>query len=146
MGKHLPTNILSSYLVLVQNGKTLLALRKNTGFYDGYYGLIAGHVEVGESFTQGLIREILEESNLTLDPDKVKVSHVMHRKGEDGSERVDAFYTTEHWQGDIVNREPEKCDDLSWFPLSQLPENTVPYIRQALEHIQSGITYSEWGW
>lgn len=146
MGKHLPTNILASYLVLLRDDQVLLARRSNTGYRDGEYSLPAGHVEPGESFTAALCREILEEIGIRIDAKGLVAPHILHRKGEDGSERVDAFFPVSQWEGEVRNQEPEKCDDLSWFPLDNLPENTVPYIKTVLVHIQQGVSYSEYGW
>jgi 8-oxo-dGTP diphosphatase len=42
--------------------------------------------------------------------------------------------------------EQDKCDHISWFPLSNLPENTIGYIQQALKSIQENKNYSQWGW
>ncbi|MNR58097.1 hypothetical protein D3C85_1790150 [compost metagenome] len=50
------------------------------------------------------------------------------------------------WNGNVQNMEPHKCDDLSWFPLSALPENLIAEVRFALEKIQQGIFFSEVGW
>ncbi|MFZ1626433.1 MAG: NUDIX domain-containing protein [Candidatus Moraniibacteriota bacterium] len=146
MGKHLPTNVLTSYLVLVRDEKVLLARRSNTGYRDGQYSLPAGHVEPGESFTAALLREVDEEIGVHIALEGLAVPHILHRKGEDGSERVDAFFLVSRWEGEVQNREPEKCDDLSWFPMDRLPENTIPYIRTVLENIRRGIFYSEYGW
>ena len=41
--------ILSVYLILVKDGKTLLLRRTNTGYEDGNYGLVAGHVDGNEN-------------------------------------------------------------------------------------------------
>lgn len=141
-------NIPAAYAVFIQNGKTLLLRRFNTGFADGQYSLAAGHVEPGETLTECVIRETAEETGIVLQPDQVEVAHVMHRNrtGEEQYERIDVFYIVHHWQGQPSICEPDKCDDLGWFDLAQLPENTVPYVREALEHIQQEIRYSEYGW
>jgi len=48
--------------------------------------------------------------------------------------------------GEIVNKEPDKCDDLRWFPLTALPENTVPYVRKAIENYQQRNWFDSFGW
>jgi 8-oxo-dGTP diphosphatase len=50
------------------------------------------------------------------------------------------------WSGEIVNNEPHKCDELAWYPVINLPPNTIPYVRHAIECFQNGISYSEFGW
>jgi hypothetical protein len=69
----------------------------------------------------------------------------MHRWCGD-HERLDFFFTVEKWSGEVRNMEPGKCDDLSWFPLEKLPENTIPYIRHAIECFSKKVSYSEFGW
>lgn len=122
--------------------------RFQTGYEDGKYSLPAGHVERGESFSQCLVREVKEEINIDIRTDESDVVHVMHRdaKTEVNNERIDIYWTVKRWNGEIHNPESHKCDDLSWFPLDGLPENTIPYIRHALECIQKGMMYSEYGY
>lgn len=132
----------ASYLVLRRGEEVLLARRCNTGYEDGKYSVPAGHVERGETFTEALIREVSEEINLKLHPEDIRVAHIMHRKAP-GSERVDTFFVAEKWEGEVKNMEPNKCDDLSWFPLDQLPENIIPYVRHALDCIRAEEFYSE---
>lgn len=139
-----PHTFTASYILFLRDGRVLLSRRYQTGFEDGNYSLPAGHTEPGETFTTALIREIQEETGITLVPDNVSVSHIMHRKF--GRENIDVFYSVRNWTGTPENREPQKCDDLSWFPVDNLPENTIPYIRQAIEHSLRGIFYSEHGW
>lgn len=139
------TNIPASYLILLRDEKILLLRRRNTGFRDGEYSFIAGHVEKGESFTSAVIREAREEAGITVGEEDLKTVHVMHRKSDD-SVRMDVFFSTEKWDGEIVNREPEKCSDLSWFPMNSLPENTIPYIRNVINYIREERYYSEEGW
>lgn len=136
--------ILSVYLILIKDGKTLLLRRKDTGFEDGNYGLVSGHVDGDEQATVAICREAAEESGLIIDPKDVRFVHCTHRRQND--ERVDFFFTAEKWEGQPKNMEPEKCDDLSWFPLNDLPPNIIPYIREAIKNSQNGIYYSEFGW
>lgn len=67
----------------------------------------------------------------------------MHRKAEE--ERIDFFLTTENWQGEIINMERDKCDELKWFPLDDLPQNTIPYIRRAIDNFKSGKRFDTYG-
>lgn len=143
---HTPHALIASYIVLIKDECVLLQRRFQTGWMDGFYSLPAGHVEDGETFTDALIREVAEEIGITLSRDTVKVSHIMHRKAENTIEYIDVFYTTVSWEGEPRICEPEKCDDLSWHPLRSLPENTIPYVREALENIQAKEFYSEVGW
>lgn len=145
----------AAYLVLIKKDKILMIRRANTGFEDGSYSLPAGHLDGEESVTQAIIREAKEEVNIDLKPEDLKVAHVMHRinsesayfdDGVDHSERVDFFLVAEDWAGEIRNMEPEKCDDLKWFDIKNLPANTIDYVRQAISLIEKNIYYSEHGW
>lgn len=133
--------ILSIYLILIKDGKVLLLRRANTGYEDGKYGLPSGHADGGETARAAACREALEEAGVKINPGDLKFAHAMHRLQND--ERVDFFFTADKWEGEPANMEPEKCDDLNWFPLDNLPPNTIPYIKQAIEHSQSGVYYSE---
>jgi hypothetical protein len=62
------------------------------------------------------------------------------------NERVDAFFTADKWEGEIKKMEPNKCEDLGWFDLENLPENTIPYVKQAINCIINKQFYSEFGW
>lgn len=138
-------NIPASYLLLLKNNQILLLKRHNTGYEDGNYSLIAGHVEEGETFTDAIIREAYEEANIKLKAQDLKVVHVMHRKSID-SERVDVFFTASKWQGKIENKEADKCSELLWVDIIKIPQNTVSCIKEAVQNTRNKIFYSEYGW
>ena len=96
-----------------------------------------------ETVTSAMMREALEEGGLTIKEDDLRVAHTMHRVNERGEERIDFFLTTKIWEGEPAICEPDKCDDLRWFSLDTLPENTIPYIRLAIEQSREGQTFSE---
>ncbi len=136
----------AAYLVLKKDNKVLLSKRANSGYQDGKYGLVAGHIEGKELGTAAMVREAKEEAGIVIDPDKLKFVHVAHRLGLDevDQERIDLFYELDEWEGEIVNAEPEKCDDLSWFDIDNLPENILPFVKRVLTDISAGVTYSEY--
>ena len=136
--------IASVYLLFVKDGKILLSLRANTGYEDGNYGLVAGHLEAGESLASGAIREANEESGVVIEPSDLVLATTMHRRQSD--ERLDFFFEVKKWKGEHSNTEPDRCAELKWFPIDNLPENTIPYIAQAIDCYRKDIVYSEFGW
>lgn len=134
--------IASVYLLFRRGNKMLLLRRCNTGYEDGNYGLVSGHVDGNERLAVAAVREAREEAGVTIDPSELTLKTVMHRCQED--ERIDFFFEPKTWKGEIMNTEPDKCDELEWFPLDALPNNTIPYIRQAIECYRDGIFYSEY--
>lgn len=121
-------------------GEMLMLRRLNTGFKDGEYGLVAGHVEDGESLKSAMIREASEEAGITLSPDKLEVVGVIPSLFDD---YVYFFLRADAWRGDARNMEPEKCDDMRWFHPRELPDNTVSYIRLAIDNYLNGKWFSE---
>ena len=133
-----------AHLLLFQQNKILLLLRKNTGYEDGKYSVVAGHLDGNETARQAMAREAMEEAGLKIDPEDLILAHITHRTHLD--ERVSFFFTTKKWEGVPENMEPGKCDDLSWFSLDSMPDNMVPYVRNAIEQYMKGRIYSEYGW
>jgi 8-oxo-dGTP pyrophosphatase MutT (NUDIX family) len=141
------------HLFFATDGEVLMLRRHNTGWRDGEYSVPAGHVEAGETVTQAAVREAREEVGVALERAELDVVHVMHRAGDDGKghksadeERIDFFVAVRAWAGEPANVEPDKCDDLRWFPLDALPENAIPYVRHALACWRAGAGFSEFDW
>jgi 8-oxo-dGTP diphosphatase len=132
------------HIFFLCNEQILLLRRINTGYEDGNYSVVAGHVDMGETITQAAIREVGEEVGVMLEPKEIQIVHLMNRKSED--ERIDFFMAVRQWTGEIVNKEPHKCDELTWHPITSLPQNTIPYVRYAIQCFQNEISYSEFGW
>lgn len=136
------TVVPAGYIILEKDGKIPMLRRFNTGYHDGDYSLPAGHLEAGEAPTAGTIREVVEEIDIDLTPKNISIAHIMYRHCDD-HERVDFFFRADKWSGEVSNMEEGRCGDVSWFPLTELPANVIPYIKQALESYASGIVYSE---
>ncbi|MFS1519597.1 NUDIX hydrolase [Bacillus sp. SCS-151] len=132
------------HLFLKKDNQILLLRRFNTGYEDGNYSVIAGHLDGNEEVKKAAAREAKEEAGIILDLDDIEVVGLMHRKTTD--ERMDFFLVAEKWQGEIINMEPNKCDLLTWFELEDLPPNIIPYVEKAIKNYTNAIWFDSYGW
>lgn len=129
------------HLILTNDrGECPFLRRFNTGYKDGEYGLVSGHVEKGENLKSAMIRESHEEVGITLSPDDLDVVGVIPSLP---NSYVYFFLHADTWSGDVKNMEPHKCDDIRWFDLRALPDNTVFYVKWAIENHIEGNWFRE---
>jgi 8-oxo-dGTP diphosphatase len=136
----------AAYLILIKDRKILLLRRFNTGWMDGKYSFVVGHLDGGETVTQAIMREAREEARITVDEKDLHVVHVMHRKSGDKLEYIDFFLVADKWEGIPEIGERDKCDEMEWYSLDDLPNDILPYIAEAIHHVKNKIIYSEFGW
>jgi len=141
----------ASYVYLLRDGvngpEVLLQLRQGTPYMDGHWAAAAaGHVERGETAYDAARREALEELGVS-DVD-LEFAFTMQRTqhAEAIDERVDFFFTARRWTGEPRVVEPEKCAEVRWCALSDLPDPVVPHEAHALAHLGSGERYLTFGW
>ena len=136
--------LIGTYLMLIQDGKILLQKRRG-GYYDGKYSLVAGHTGKGETVIEAIIREAKEESNISLNPDNLEVKVVVHEPNTPYRGRtidiINIFVFTDTYEGQIKNNEPKRCSELNFYPLDNLPAETLPYIKEAIKAFQTGKIY-----
>lgn len=132
------------HLLFFREDQVLLLRRFNTGYADGQYSVPAGHLDGGETVMAAAARESEEETGLRIDLEDMVFSSVVHRMEEE--ERVDFFVHVRQWQGEPANTEPDKCDELRWVNVNELPDNTVPYVQKAIQNHRAGIVFHEFGW
>ena len=119
----------------------LLQRRCNTGYMDGKYDMAcSGHLEKGESLSMAIIREAKEEIGIDIQEKDLKLITVIHPYQEN---YINIFFTAKKFEGIPKINEKEKCDDLRWFNIKDLPDNTIERIRQVIKCIDYGITYDD---
>jgi ADP-ribose pyrophosphatase YjhB (NUDIX family) len=133
------------WLVAKKDEQILLLRRYNTGYMDGHYTLVAGHLEADEGVTSAMIREAKEEAGLSLTREQLSVAHITHRKCPD-REYLDFFFVARDFKDEPSNMEPDKCDDMQWFSMNELPTNILPNLKFALDAIKNKTYYGEFGW
>lgn len=119
----------------------LLQERANTGYMDGKYETsCSGHLEKGETLAQAIIREAKEEIGIDVKEKDLKMVALIHPYQDD---YLNVFFETKKYEGTPKIKEPEKCDDLRWFNIEELPENIFDRIKNVLENIKRNIIYDD---
>lgn len=122
-------------VVLMQpdHNKVLLLRRKNTRVYDGKFSIPGGTRKNKESWPKAAARELHEETGLIVESHALQPLDRLEGVDPDGTEWLSTFYVAESWAGQLqTQKEPEKHDMLDWYPIDNLPTNTVPAVRKII--------------
>lgn len=137
----------ASYVIFKRGNTAAFVLRQNTNWMNGYFGLIAGKVEDGESFTMAAIREAKEEAGITLALQQLRQVLVCHRNSDNNSMIwVDTFFEVTDWEGEVTNAEPHMHAAVEWLDMDNLPDNVIPSLTAMLKAYRAGETYYEHNW
>ena len=124
--------------VVVRDGRVLLCRRAVEPMKD-YWDIPGGFLEAGEDPEAGAVRELLEESGLSIQP-RGMLGMFIDRYG-DGD---DSIYTLNiYFVADAPEGEPGAQDDvaeLRWFGPDELPDNLAfAHLRQVLDRWRAGL-------
>ncbi|WP_039057667.1 NUDIX domain-containing protein [Enterobacter sp. Bisph1] len=133
------------FVLLLKENEICMLRRCKTGWMDGCFSLPAGGLEKGETLSAAAARELREETGVHAFPSEMTLAHTMHVWTENRS-WMGHFFICREWSGVPFLAEPDKHSELSWKNLETLPEETIPYVRQAITAIKNAQTYSEFGW
>ena len=133
-----------AHVFLLREGRVLLARRAGTGFEDGSFGPVGGHLDGGEPATAAAARECVEEIGVELEPDDLTFAGITHY-GSPPGEGIDLFFTATRWVGEP--RPLADCNELRWCRPDDLPDPTPRFVRRAVEHhLLAGQRFDELGW
>ena len=106
-------------LIINKNNEVLLGKRK--GAHGEFtYAPPGGHLEFGESFENGTIREALEETGLKVEnPQFIAVTNDFFEK--DNKHYISIFMRVTYPKNQrVINLEPHKVEQWEWFSLDAL--------------------------
>jgi len=119
-------------VVLVLNNKkdkVLFGKRINC-FAAGTYGIPGGRAHINEKLDVSAKRELKEETNLT--SQNLKYIGIVRDVYLEHTFLHFAYLCTDY-KGEIKNMEKDKCEGWDWYEFNNLPKNTFPAHRAALD-------------
>ena len=119
--------------LMIIRGDTVLCGRRINAHGSETWGVVGGHLERGESFSEAAIRETKEETGLVVD--NLKLLAVTNDRFEIENEHfVTIHMTCKYNQGSPANLDHEISNNWQWFPLNALPEPLF----LPLQHLKDG--------
>ena len=117
--------------LVLKDGKILLIKRANEP-YAGYWAMPGGFQEFGEHPATTAIREVREETGLTIELDSILGIYVQHTTPEE-YRQITVFVAT---PAGGTMKAGDDASDCQWFPIDNLPEATYPAHAQRITDYQ----------
>lgn len=120
-------------IIMDNDNKILLQKRKGSKLWPGYYALPAGHIDEGENQYDALVREAKEELDIEINPKDIINSYVVLRRnffeidGKKLEPYIDYYFEISKYKGIPKIVELNKCEELIWSNIDDLPEPFINY-------------------
>lgn len=124
----------------------MLLSRRRGSYGDGMWHLPSGKLDAGESLLEAAIREAWEEIGVRIDAADLRHVHTLHAVAPGVEPRLGVFFEALAWRGEPENREPEKCSELGWFGLDDLPADIIAYPAAGLHAYREARPFGTLGW
>ena len=126
-------------LLVDELGRVLLTLRKLPPEAD-CWSILGGKLDFLEALEECAIREAYEEAGVEIVIERL-LCVTDHRLPSEGQHWVSPAFLGRIVSGEARNCEPNKTQQVAWFPLDQLPPNLAMTARNAVQAYsrQSGI-------
>lgn len=113
MSRQIPVTL--THMCMVRNGDYVLVQDRTDPHWPGVT-FPGGHIESGESFTASVIREVYEETGLTIE--NPRLCGVKEWENSDGSRYIVLLYKADRFSGKVRSSPEGK---VCWAALSSLP-------------------------
>ena len=127
------------HIILINDNKILVQKRKGSKLWPGYYALPAGHIDKDETQYDALVREAKEELGIEINPDDIINNYVVLRRNFFEIDEkilepyIDFYFEIKKYTGIPRIIEEDKCDELFWTDINNLPEPFINYQGSFLE-------------
>ena len=118
---HYPKSPRLAACVAVWRGEKVLLVRRKSGPNGGTWAMPGGKVEVGETLEQAAVREVREETNITLERVVFNRNHKVIVKDDTGE--IEFHYVLAMFVALSINGEliaGDDADEAQWFSLEEM--------------------------
>lgn len=116
--------------------------RQGTKLWSGFLALPAGHIDENENAYDALIREAKEELGITVEIKNIIDTFVANRQNKSLPPYYDVYFEFNDYVGTIKIMEPEKCSELVWADINNLPDDIIDFEKEAIINNLNGIKFS----
>lgn len=111
----------SCEMIVLKDDSVLMGKRGKV-FGEGTWAFPGGHVEKGEKVEESMKRELMEEVGII--PTKFELLTILNDipniEGQD-NQYFRFVFVVDNFTGNVVNKEPDKCDEWKWFKKTEIP-------------------------
>ncbi len=109
--------------VIIKDAKGNILIGKRNSMHAPYYSIPGGKLDLGETFEETAIREIKEETSLTIkNPKVIAVTNNLKTFQREGLHFVSIILYTKDFTGTPTVLEPNKCSEWLWCDPHKLPK------------------------
>jgi ADP-ribose pyrophosphatase YjhB (NUDIX family) len=109
--------------VIIKNKDGQILVMQRTGSHAPYWSIPGGHLELGESFEDGIVREAKEELDITIrNPKVIAVTNNLRTYEKEGLHYISVILLVDDFVGKPKNMEPNKCLAVQWVAPNRLPK------------------------
>jgi len=128
--------------VIIQNENGHILIGKRLNSHAPFYSIPGGGLEMGESFEEGAIREVKEETNLDIvNPKVICVTNNLETYKNEGVHYISVVLVARCFTGDVCLMEPGKCESWEWVDPKNLPTPHFDASEMAIDCYLSGKFY-----
>lgn len=104
--------------LFVRNDKGDMLLQKRSEQKGGKYGFISGHVQEGETNSQGMIRETKEEMGINIDEKDLNLFY----RVQEGENNFNLYYMNKNINTENLILQKEEVEDAKWCSIEEIKE------------------------
>lgn len=130
--------------IIIQNAENKILIGKRKGGLAPLFSIPGGHLENGETFEQAAIKEVLEETGLSIShPKVISVTNNLRTWQTEGKHYISVNLYCNTFTGILEVKEKDKCEWWDWFSLDDIPQPQFDASEFAIECFRKNQFYIE---